>query len=152
MILVGNKADLKSDIDQADILAIETEVRRIHNKYTQVEHCVECSCKLMTNTNEVLLYAQKAAYCPLRVVYDAADGKLTKKGTSAFTRIFRLCDRNVDGWWNEEELGAFEQHAYGKRSERADTEKLKDMLRVYQIFSSPVVHNKYLTYNLAQMS
>jgi Ras family protein T1 len=83
----------------------------------------------MMNTNDLLFYAQKSAVCPLRAIFDSSRGQLTEACKVALERIFKLCDKDVDGVLNDAELNAFQEVCYGGSLQPHELESVKNMVR-----------------------
>uniref|UniRef100_A0A8D2DPJ3 Miro domain-containing protein n=1 Tax=Sciurus vulgaris TaxID=55149 RepID=A0A8D2DPJ3_SCIVU len=63
IILVGNKADLRSGSTMEAVLPIMSQ-------FPEIETCVECSAKHLKNISELFYYAQKAVLHPTAPLYD----------------------------------------------------------------------------------
>lgn len=133
MLLVGNKADLKNTTQASGNNqqggAVEEIANKINREFHEVEMWLECSAKNMTNTNDLLFYAQKSAVCPQRVIFDSANGQLTEGCRAALQRIFTLCDKDGDGVLNDRELNDFEVACFGTSLEPQELEGVKNMVR-----------------------
>ena len=90
---------------------------------------MDCSAKTMMNTNDLLFYAQKSAVCPLRAIFDSSRGQLTEACKKALERIFKLCDKDVDGVLNDAELNTFQEVCYGGSLQPHELESVKNMVR-----------------------
>uniref|UniRef100_A0A7I4YIZ6 Mitochondrial Rho GTPase n=1 Tax=Haemonchus contortus TaxID=6289 RepID=A0A7I4YIZ6_HAECO len=104
VILVGNKSDGSTN---------HTDVLPIMERWPEVETCVECSAKTMKNVSEIFFYAQKAVVHPTRPLYDADEKRLTDKTRKALIRVFKICDRDNDGYLNDAELNEFQKLCFG---------------------------------------
>lgn len=105
VILVGNKSD--GPTNHTD------KVLPIMERWPEVETCVECSAKTMKNVSEIFFYAQKAVVHPTRPLYDADEKRLTDKTRKALIRVFKICDRDNDGYLNDAELNEFQKLCFG---------------------------------------
>ncbi|PIO68616.1 EF hand associated, partial [Teladorsagia circumcincta] len=105
VILVGNKSD--GSTNHTD------KVLPIMERWPEVETCVECSAKTMKNVSEIFFYAQKAVVHPTRPLYDADEKRLTDKTRKALIRVFKICDRDNDGYLNDAELNEFQKLCFG---------------------------------------
>ncbi|GMS97794.1 hypothetical protein PENTCL1PPCAC_19969, partial [Pristionchus entomophagus] len=105
VILVGNKSD--GATNHTD------KVLPIMERWPEVETCVECSAKTMKNVSEIFYYAQKAVVCPTRPLYNADEKRLTEKCKKALIRVFKICDRDNDGYLNDQELNEFQKLCFG---------------------------------------
>ncbi|CAK8685513.1 unnamed protein product [Clavelina lepadiformis] len=102
VILVGNKSDLIPDSKMYEAVPIM-------NEYPEIETCIECSSKTLTNVSEMFYFAQKAVLHPTWPLYSPQDGYLKPESKLALTRIFKLCDEDNDGVLNDEELSNFQR-------------------------------------------
>ncbi|VDM60787.1 unnamed protein product [Angiostrongylus costaricensis] len=105
VILVGNKSD--GPTNHTD------KVVPIMERWLEVETCVECSAKTMKNVSEIFFYAQKAVVHPTRPLYNADEKRLTDKTRKALIRVFKICDRDNDGYLNDSELNEFQKLCFG---------------------------------------
>ncbi|GMT25218.1 hypothetical protein PFISCL1PPCAC_16515, partial [Pristionchus fissidentatus] len=117
VILVGNKSD--GATNHTD------KVLPIMERWPEVETCVECSAKTMKNVSEIFYYAQKAVVCPTRPLYNADEKRLTEKCKKALIRVFKICDRDNDGYLNDQELNEFQKLCFGLPLTSAAIEDVK---------------------------
>jgi len=101
VILVGNKSDLVSDTRMYEIMPIM-------NDFPEIETCIECSSKTLSNVSEMFYFAQKAVLHPTGPLYSPQDGYLKPESKIALSRIFSLCDKDNDGLLNDDELSNFQ--------------------------------------------
>lgn len=113
IILVGNKIDLRGGItDPRAAENMEAFIKPIMDNYREVEVCIECSAKTVSNVPEVFYFAQKAVLHPTTPLYDVDSHQLTPGAAAALRRIFAMCDRDEDGALNDEELNAFQYKCF----------------------------------------
>ncbi|CAB3406367.1 unnamed protein product [Caenorhabditis bovis] len=105
IILVGNKSD--GPVNHTE------KILPIMEANTEVETCVECSARTMKNVSEIFYYAQKAVIYPTRPLYDADNKQLTDRARKALIRVFKICDRDNDGYLNDTELNDFQKLCFG---------------------------------------
>ncbi|CAI4223896.1 unnamed protein product [Auanema sp. JU1783] len=105
VILVGNKSDGPANHTE--------KILPIMEAWPEVETCVECSARTMKNVNEIFYYAQKAVVYPTRPLFDAEEKRLTDKCRKALIRVFKICDRDNDGYLNDNELNEFQKLCFG---------------------------------------
>ncbi|CAI5449345.1 unnamed protein product [Caenorhabditis angaria] len=105
VILVGNKSDGPANHTDKILPIMEAN--------TEVETCVECSARTMKNVSEIFYYAQKAVIYPTRPLYDADNKQLTDRARKALIRVFKVCDRDNDGYLNDTELNDFQKLCFG---------------------------------------
>lgn len=127
VILVGNKIDVRGEDVSNE--KFEDEIIPIMNDFKEVETCVECSAKTLTNVAEVFYFAQKAVIHPTTPLYDSREQALKPLCTKALCRIFALCDANKDGVIDDDELDSFQKRCFGTPLQAAELEGLKEILR-----------------------
>lgn len=109
IILVGNKIDTRGGIsDPAAAAKMEAFIKPIMDDYREVDVCIECSAKTVSNISEVFYFAQKAVLHPTGPLYDVDSHSLKPPTTAALRRIFKLCDKDRDGGLNDKELNDFQ--------------------------------------------
>ncbi|PAV63751.1 hypothetical protein WR25_08001 [Diploscapter pachys] len=118
VILVGNKSDGSTNHTEKILPVME--------KWPEVETCVECSAKTMKNISEIFYYAQKAVVHPTRPLYEAEEKRLTDKARKALIRVFKICDRDNDGYLNDSELNEFQKLCFGLPLTGAAIEDVKN--------------------------
>ncbi|XP_049759775.1 mitochondrial Rho GTPase 2 isoform X6 [Elephas maximus indicus] len=106
IILVGNKSDLRPGGSIEAVLPIMSQ-------FPEIETCVECSAKNLRNISELFYYAQKAVLHPTAPLYDPEAKQLQPACTQALTRVFRLCDQDLDQALSDEELNTFQKSCFG---------------------------------------
>lgn len=128
VLLVGNKADLKPNVQIVLLKQQEEIANKIMRDFQEVEVWLDCSAKTMMNTPDLLFYAQKSSVCPLRAIFDSAKGQLTDPCKVAFQRIFRLCDKDGDGILSDSELNAFQEECFGGSLQPEELKSVKSMV------------------------
>ncbi len=109
IILVGNKIDTRGGIsDPAAAAKMEAFIKPIMDDYREVDVCIECSAKTVSNISEVFYFAQKAVLHPTGPLYDVDSHSLKPRTIAALRRIFKLCDKDRDGGLNDKELNDFQ--------------------------------------------
>ncbi|PVU94442.1 hypothetical protein BB561_002543 [Smittium simulii] len=111
VILVGNQIDRKSEV-KSEYLVDSSEVLPLMRDYKEIETCIECSAKNLTNVTELFYFAQKAVLHPVRILYDTSTRTLKHGCISALARIFWLCDKDGDGILNYAELNEFQKTCF----------------------------------------
>jgi len=69
---------------------------------------VECSAKTLVNLSDTFRFAQMAVLHPIKPIFDAKTHSLKPKCTQAFKRIFKIVDRDKDGYLSDKELNQFQ--------------------------------------------
>ncbi|XP_055338311.1 mitochondrial Rho GTPase 1-A-like [Paramacrobiotus metropolitanus] len=110
VILVGNKSDER--FEHGDHESGLNRVVPVMAKFKEIDTSIECSAKTMKNLAELFFYAQKAVLFPHAPLFNSVDQMLTEKCVAALTRIFKICDMDNDGVWNEEEMQEFQERCY----------------------------------------
>lgn len=105
VILVGNKIDL---IDYSVI----DNIWDIAEEYPEVDRCIECSAKTLTNVSEMFYNAQKAVLHPIHPIYSIEEQELTERCKKALTRIYRICDLDGDGLIDDYEITVFQKKCF----------------------------------------
>lgn len=114
IILVGNKIDTRGGISDPSAAAkMEAFIKPIMDNFREVDVCIECSAKTVSNISEVFYFAQKAVLYPTGPVYDVEEQSLTAAASSALRRIFKLCDKDGDGGLSDKELNDFQFTCFG---------------------------------------
>jgi mitochondrial Rho GTPase 1 len=109
IILVGNKIDTRGGItDPRAAESMEAFIKPIMDDYREVEVCIECSAKTVSNIPEVFYFAQKSVLHPTGPLYNVDTHSLTVSAAAALRRIFTMCDRDRDGALNDKELNDFQ--------------------------------------------
>ena len=127
-MLVGNKADLRSDGPLPFESQAEETVHTAMREFKEVETWLECSAKNMLHVQEVFFFAQKAVMYPQGVLFDQATGRLTHKCMAALNRIYHLCDIDSDGVLDDEELNEFQFKCFGARLTEEELQGVKDVV------------------------
>ncbi len=109
IILVGNKIDTRGGVaDPTNAAKMEEFIKPIMDTYREVDVCIECSAKTVSNISEVFYFAQKAVLHPTGPLYDVDKHALKPSAAAALRRIFRICDKDRDGGLNDKELNDFQ--------------------------------------------
>lgn len=102
IILVGSKIDTRGEYVVNE--GLEANLIPIMDEFPNIEVCVECSAKLFLNIADVFLYALKYAMYPTHPIYDTSNKILRPRCIEALARIFRIFDKNNDGYLDDEEF------------------------------------------------
>lgn len=105
IIIVGNKLDRKEDPHASRLgntyATIKEVLKPIIRKYKQVEMGLECSSLGNKGVISVLTCAQRAVLYPLGPLYDLTTKDITPAFRRALTRIFRVLDKDGDGYLSD---------------------------------------------------
>lgn len=98
IILVGNKLDLRAAQSENEL---ESTMTHFFMDFKQVEMGIECSAKGFMNLIDVVFCAQRAVLFPVSPLFDSLEKKIKPDYERALTRIFRICDKNFDGFLDD---------------------------------------------------
>ncbi|CAN8064900.1 unnamed protein product [Agarophyton chilense] len=130
VILVGNKIDLRGGIaDPTAAAKMEEFIKPIMDDFREVDVCIECSAKTVSNISEVFYFAQKAVLYPTGQVYDVDKHSLKPDANTALRRIFNLCDKDGDGGLNDKELNDFQYHCFNVYLKEEELDGVKKVVR-----------------------
>jgi len=125
IILVGNKLDQRSNLSEGNLEGLLTS---IFMDYKQVEMGIECSAKGYLNIIDVVYCAQRAVLFPISPLFDSIEKKLKPDYERALQRIFRICDKNHDGYLDDEELADLQTEVFNAELQRKHISALKEVL------------------------
>ncbi|KAI0566133.1 Small GTPase [Gracilaria domingensis] len=129
VILVGNKIDVRGGIaDPSAAAKMEEFIKPIMDDFREVDVCIECSAKTVSNISEVFYFAQKAVLYPTGQVYDVDTHCLKPDASTALRRIFKLCDKDGDGGLNDKELNDFQYHCFSVYLKEEELEGVKKVV------------------------
>ncbi|KAJ1967482.1 ERMES complex Ca(2+)-binding regulatory GTPase gem1 [Dimargaris xerosporica] len=130
VLLVGNKADRRT-VDRS-IPSLSQEIGPIMSEFREVETCVECSAKTLTNVSEVFYFAQKAVLHPTGPLYDTQTHTLRPNCERALKRIFKLCDRNQDSVLDDDELNHFQTKCFNAPLQHQELVGVREIVHEHQ--------------------
>ncbi|KAK7277643.1 hypothetical protein RJT34_22658 [Clitoria ternatea] len=125
VILVGCKLDLR---DENQLLSLESYTTHIMQRFTEIVTCVECSAATLYQVPEVFYFAQKAVLYPVDPLFDYKRHALTDRCVRALRRIFVLCDHDMDGALNDEELNEFQVKCFITTLQPSEIAKVKSIV------------------------
>lgn len=130
IILAGNKIDSRGGVADPEAAAkMELFIKPIMDTYREVDVCIECSAKTVSNISEVFYFAQKAVLYPTGPVYNVETHELRPRAVSALRRIFKLCDKDGDGGLNDKELNEFQYACFRLNLQPAELEGVKKVVK-----------------------
>jgi Ras family protein T1 len=124
VILCGNKIDLRS----ASHEDLESTVTSFFMDFRQVDMAIECSCKDYKGLIDMISCAQKAVLYPVAPLHDSLTKKLKPAFEKALVRIFRVCDKDKDGYLSDQELKDFQAVVFKSTLESTNIQELKIVL------------------------
>lgn len=130
IILVGNKIDTRGGItDPSAAAKMEAFIKPIMDNHREVDVCIECSAKTVSNISEVFYFAQKAVLHPTGPLYDVDKHSLKPPAIAALKRIFQLCDKDCDGGLNDQELNEFQYTCFNVHLQPEELEGVKKVVQ-----------------------
>lgn len=123
VVLCASKSDLSAKGNTATI--VEDEMLPVMAEFKEIDSCVRTSARDHHNVNEVFFLCQKAVTHPIAPLFDAKEGNLKPAAVAALRRIFFLCDKDQDGYLNDEEMHAFQAKCFEKPLSDDDLENIK---------------------------
>lgn len=130
VVLIGNKIDTRGGVQDPSAAAkMEAFIKPIMDRFREVDVCIECSAKTLSNISEVFYFAQKAVLYPTGPVYDVETHQLKPKAVAALRRIFKMCDRDADGGLNDIELNDFQNACFNVRLQPQELEGVKRVVK-----------------------
>jgi Ras family protein T1 len=117
VIVAENKVDLNprsTSRDDATDDRKRQQIVSLMQSFPFVLQCIfKCSAKNVSRVEDVFMKAQQAVVYPLTPpLYDLEAGQMTVACKQAFTRIFRILDRDHDGLLSEEDLKRYHREIY----------------------------------------
>lgn len=112
VVLCANKSDLQTHGTTAQV--VHEEMLPVMNEFKEIDSCIRTSAKEHHNINEVFFLCQKAVTHPIAPLYDAKEAALKPAAVSALQRVFHLCDKDKDGFWNDAEIHDFQLKCFEK--------------------------------------
>jgi GTPase SAR1 family protein len=119
VIVAENKMDLfrpsssAAMTDEQALARKRQQIVSLMQRFPFIRQCIKCSAKNLLRVDDVFLKAQQAVLYPFTPpLYDLETGRLTAECKRAFTRIFRMYDRDHDGLLSDAELDRFQRETY----------------------------------------
>ncbi|KAG4396862.1 hypothetical protein GLYMA_10G026200v4 [Glycine max] len=125
VIVVGCKLDLR---DENQLVSLESLTTHIMKQFTEVVTCVECSAATLYQVPQVFYFAQKAVLHPVDPLFDYERHALTDRCVRALRRIFVLCDHDMDGALNDEELNEFQVRCFNAPLQQFEVANIKTIV------------------------
>lgn len=89
---------------------------------------IECSAKSYMNLIDIVYCAQRAVLFPISPLFDSIEQKLKPEYERALLRIFRICDKNCDGYLDDNELKDFQTEVFRSDLQSKHITALKEVL------------------------
>jgi Ras family protein T1 len=132
VVLCANKSDLTANGNTAQV--VEDEMLPVMAEFKEIDSCIRTSAREHHNVNEVFFLCQKAVTHPIAPLYDSKEGNLKPAAVAALKRIFYLCDKDQDGYLNDQEMHNFQAKCFQKPLTPEDLENIK--LSISKVSSS----------------
>ncbi len=129
VVLCASKSDLAPDVPTEQV--VEDEMLPVLAEFKEIDSCIRTSAREHLNVNEVFYLCQKAVTDPIAPLFDSKESTLKPACVSALQRIFYLCDRDQDGYWNDREIHDFQTKCFGKPLGADDLDQIKETVRQY---------------------
>ncbi|XP_020225155.1 mitochondrial Rho GTPase 2 [Cajanus cajan] len=126
VIVVGCKLDLRNE---NQLVSLESLTTPIMQQFTEIVTCIECSAATLYQVPEVFYFAQKAVLHPVDPLFDYKRHALTDLCVRALRRIFVLCDHDMDGALNDEELNEFQVRCFNAPLQPSEIAKVKTIVQ-----------------------
>ncbi|EMR64817.1 putative mitochondrial rho gtpase protein [Eutypa lata UCREL1] len=123
VVLCANKSDLATATSSPQVF--EEEMLPVMNEFREIDSCIRASAKEHRNVNETFFLCQKAVTHPIAPLYDYKEGNLKPACISALKRVFYLCDKDQDGYLNDQEMHSFQAKCFEKPLTSEDLENIK---------------------------
>lgn len=124
VVLCANKSDTNTSLDSEK--TVIDEFIPILKEFKEVESCIRCSAKDKYNVSQAFYLCQRAVTHPVSPLFDAKEGNLKPAATEALSRIFFLCDKDQDGYLNEEEFLALQRKCFGRSLDVNDLAEIRE--------------------------
>ena len=119
----------KNREDEDMTLVMEQQLALLIDQWKEVEVCLQCSARKLSNVIEVFSHAQKAVMHPTGPLYDAATGQLKPACVRALKRIFQLCDIDQDGCLSNKELNHFQTTCFNTPLQPEELEGVRKVVQ-----------------------
>ncbi|KAI9743001.1 MAG: ERMES complex Ca(2+)-binding regulatory GTPase gem1 [Claussenomyces sp. TS43310] len=126
VVLCANKSDLTANGSTAQV--VEDEMLPVMAEFKEIDSCIRTSAREHHNVNEVFFLCQKAVTHPIAPLFDSKEGNLKPAAVSALRRIFYLCDKDQDGYLNDQEMHDFQAKCFQKPLSPEDLDNIKQSI------------------------
>lgn len=123
VVLCANKSDLSGQATTPQV--VEEEMLPVMSEFREIDSCIRTSARDHRNVNEVFFLCQKAVTHPIAPLFDYKEGHLKPACVNALKRIFYLCDKDQDGYLNEQEMRDFQARCFDKPLTADDLDNIK---------------------------
>jgi mitochondrial Rho GTPase 1 len=126
VVLCANKSDLITNGTTAQV--VEDEMLPVMAEFKEIDSCIRTSARDHQNVNEVFFLCQKAVTHPIAPLFDSKEGNLKPAAVAALRRVFYLCDKDQDGYLNDQEMHDFQAKCFQKPLSPEDLENIKQSI------------------------
>ncbi|SPQ23195.1 9ea03727-db25-4e73-bdcf-dff09cbd4180 [Thermothielavioides terrestris] len=112
VVLCANKSDLAGSGSTPQVF--DEEMLPVMAEFREIDSCIRTSAKEQHNVIEVFYLCQKAVTHPIAPLYDHKECQLKPACVAALKRVFYLCDKDQDGYLNDEEMHEFQEKSFEK--------------------------------------
>ena len=98
--------------DEQALARSRQQIVSLMQRFRFIRQCIKCSAKNLLRVDEAFLKAQQSVLYPFTPLYDLDIGELSTECKQAFTRIFRIYDRDNDGLLSHSELDRFQHETF----------------------------------------
>lgn len=123
VVLCANKSDGPGQGTTPQV--VEEEMLPVMAEFREIDSCIRASAREHKNVNEVFFLCQKAVTHPIAPLFDYKEGMLKPACVNALKRIFYLCDKDQDGYLNEQEMRDFQARCFDKPLTDDDLDNIK---------------------------
>lgn len=123
IVLCANKCD---EDDSGDTNIIRDDFIPLLQQYKEIESAIRCSAANNHNVVQCFYLCQRAVIHPLSPLYDSQNNELKHDLVQVLTRIFFLCDRDQDGFLNDQELFYLQLRCFNKNLDSIELQKIKN--------------------------
>ncbi|KAI9151698.1 Mitochondrial Rho GTPase 1 [Paramyrothecium foliicola] len=123
VVLCANKSDLLTQVSTPQVA--EEEMLPVMAEFREIDSCIRSSARDHRNVNEVFFLCQKAVTHPIAPLFDYKEGHLKPACVTALKRIFYLCDKDQDGFLDDQEMRDFQARCFDKPLTDDDLENIK---------------------------
>lgn len=127
VVLCANKSDLQANRSTSQVVA--DEMLPVMNEFKEIDSCVRTSAKEHHNINEFVYLCQKAVTHPIAPLYDSKEAALKPAAVAALQRIFFLCDKDQDGYLNDQEIHQFQMKCFERSLSDDDLTNIKTSIQ-----------------------
>ena len=127
VVLCANKSDLAVN-GATTAQVVEDEMLPVMTEFKEIDSCIRTSAREHHNVNEVFYLCQKAVTHPISPLFDSKESTLKPAAVAALQRVFYLCDKDQDGFLNDQEINDFQTKVFRTPLSPADLDNIKEAI------------------------